>query len=76
MFKIVDKSQLARILDTTEKEYHRNIKPIIKRDFRQELKQKEIDNPDIGLDEDDTMYLVDPYNSANLCSNERKNNHL
>ena len=47
------KSQLAKMMEVTEETFHKKIKPKIKKDFTRERMEKDIENPDIWLDEDD-----------------------
>ncbi len=58
------KAELAEMLNVTEEVFHRDIKPYIKRDFRKELSNimDKTTNPDIWLDEQDNMILVNPQN--------------
>lgn len=60
MFKIYSVKYLADLLNITESNFHRDIKPMILRDFKTELINDGIKNPDIGLDEDNKIYLVHP----------------
>ncbi len=52
MFKVYSIKYLADLLEITESDFHREIKPMILRDFKKELNDNGIKNPDIGLDED------------------------
>jgi len=70
MFKVYDSRYLASLLDITEREFHRNVKPIIVADFRVELRQNGIQNPDIGLDDLNNLYLVDPLDISNFIFTE------
>lgn len=63
MFKYCNEKRLAYILKVDRRHFHRKIKPLIINDFKGELKQKNIENPDIGLDRNGYIYLVDPRNS-------------
>jgi len=63
MFKYCSEKHLASILKVDRRYFHREIKPLIIRDFKTELKQKSIENPDIGLDKNGCIYLIDPRNS-------------
>lgn len=65
MFRIYSIKYLADLLDTTESNFHRDIKPLILRDFKMELIDKGIKNPDIGLAEDNKIFLVHLQNQAN-----------
>ena len=57
------KSELVVILGIRKEEFHREIKPIIKLDFKDELQKKfHADNPYIWLDEKFNMILVNPQN--------------
>lgn len=63
MFEIYDDKYIADRLGVEKRHFHCSIKPLIKRDFKAELKEKTIDNPDIGLDKNGSIYLVDPRDS-------------
>ncbi len=66
MFKIYPIKYLASLLNISEKDFHRNLKPVIVADFRIELEDKGIRNPDIGLDNQNIVYLVDPSDITNF----------
>lgn len=57
--------ELANLLSITEEEFHRVTKRLIKMDFRRELKQIKVKNPDIWLNKNHSIRLVDPRNSNN-----------
>lgn len=61
------KSEIAKILDISEEDFHRVIKPLIKRQFREELLDimDKTDNPDIWIDDDNNIVLVSPKDNAN-----------
>jgi hypothetical protein len=63
VFKCCNEKYLAYLLKVDRRYFHRKIKPLIINDFKAELKQKGIENPDIGLDKTGCIYLVDPRNS-------------
>jgi len=65
MFRKFPIIYLADILNVTEREFHREIKPLIIADYKKELQSNGIQNPDIGLDKDSNIYLVDPNNPSN-----------
>ncbi len=54
------KKELAKVLNTTEKDFHDNIKPIIKDQCKKEMKIIDSTNPDIGYDDDLNMWLKHP----------------
>ena len=54
--------ELADFLQISEEDFHREIKKLIKADFKQELKDMKIENPDILLDKEHMIYLADPRN--------------
>ena len=58
-------SDLAQLLNVTEEDFHRKIKKMIKRDFKKELERQNFENPDIHLDENFVMRLVDPRDNTN-----------
>lgn len=57
--KFLDSNELARVFGVTRREYHREIKTYIMSDFRDELNEIDINNPDIGIDENNFLYLSD-----------------
>ena len=57
--KYYDKKQIADLLGITIGEFHHEVKKLIKKDFKEELAQFGVDNPDILLDEQNLMYLAD-----------------
>lgn len=72
MFKVYSIKYLADLLELTESDFHRDIKPLILRDFKKELNDNGIKNPDIGLDEDYEMYLVHPLDTTNYIITDTK----
>ena len=52
--------ELADLLEITEEEFHRVVKRLIKRDYKRELKQMNVKNPDIWLNKNHIIRLVDP----------------
>lgn len=60
MLKKPTKSELGNMLGISGENFHKKIKPKIKKDFARELKAKDIDNPDIWLNEDNMITLVNP----------------
>jgi hypothetical protein len=60
MFQVYDSEYLANLLGITAREFHRKIKPMIRKDFESELNELGVENPDIGLDSEKLIYLVDP----------------
>ncbi len=71
MFTTYSTKYLATLLGITETDFHRLVKPIIKADFKEELAKKGFDNPNIGLNQNYKMYLVnssDPgdYNATDV----------
>jgi hypothetical protein len=65
MFRNFSIQYLADLLEINERIFHREVKPLILADFKTELKNIKVQNPDLGLDEDYKIYLVDPRNSLN-----------
>jgi len=65
MFRNFYIQYLADLLEINERIFHREVKPLILADFKTELKNIKVQNPDLGLDEDYKIYLVDPRNSLN-----------
>jgi hypothetical protein len=55
-------SELSQRLGISRVDFHRKIKPLIVRDFKDELKLLKVDNPDIGLDEKAQIVLAHPAN--------------
>lgn len=55
-----DQEYLATILGVDRQSFHRSIKPQIIRDFRDELESANIQNPDIGLNDNEEIILADP----------------
>jgi hypothetical protein len=60
---------LANKLGIDRRTFHREIKPIILSDFPEILKELGVDNPDIGLDKQNIIYLADP-NHTNIISTD------
>ena len=59
-FQVFKVEYLSFLLGITTNEFHRDIKPMILKEFRTELNKLSINNPDIGLDIDFHIYLSDP----------------
>jgi len=57
--------ELSQLLGISTEKFHREVKKLIKRDFKTELRALEIDNPDIFLNRDNHIRLVDPRNHSN-----------
>ncbi len=55
MPKFYDEKYLAQKLQIERRKFHREIKPLILRDFKKELQKINVENPDIGLDENDNI---------------------
>lgn len=55
-----DSEYLAELLGVESHVFHREIKPLIIMDFREELRSKNIKNPDIGLDDQKMIVLASP----------------
>lgn len=66
MVRFYDEQELARRLGVDREDFHRRIKQIIIKDFKKELMEIGIRNPDIGLDENDNIYLSDPRDHSNV----------
>ena len=58
--------ELSQLLGISEEDFHRRIKKIIKRDFKVELENLEIRNPDILLDNNQMIALADPRDHNNF----------
>lgn len=54
-----DSEELAKKFGVSKREFHREIKTYIVTDFRKELDDNNISNPDIGLDSNNNIYLSD-----------------
>jgi hypothetical protein len=63
-------TELAQLLDISVEKFHREVKALIKKDFSAELKDMDVRNPDILLNDDNTMVLVDPRNFKNYFVTE------
>lgn len=50
--------ELAAIFGIDILSFHRKVKPIIISDFKKELSERNIKNPDIGIDENERIYLT------------------
>ncbi len=70
MLRKPSKSNLGKMLGVTEEIFHKKIKPKIKKDFSKELNEKNIDNPDIWLDEDDKIILVKPRDNTRFIETD------
>lgn len=55
--KFYSEDFLSRKLEIDRRKFHREIKPIIISDFPEIIKEIGSDNPDIGLDSSDNLYL-------------------
>lgn len=55
--KFYDEKFLSKKLGIDRRKFHREIKPIIISDFADIIKELGSDNPDIGLDALDNLYL-------------------
>lgn len=64
--------EIATLLQVTGEYFHRNIKLKIKQDFRSELEQAGIANPDILLSSDNFIRLAHPKNKDNFIDTELK----
>lgn len=64
-----DAKELAKILNTTVKDYHDNIKPVIKKQFKTEMDKIGSTNPDIGYDVDGNLLLKNPSNGKEINTN-------
>ena len=68
--KFPDSNELGGIFGVTRREYHRKIKPYILSDFRDELNEKAINNPDIGIDQNNFIYLSDSKHEEIITTNQ------
>ena len=64
-FRYYSKEELAKLLGVSVEDFHRYAKRCVKSDFKSELQAIEVDNPDIWLNKDYEMRLVDPGDSSN-----------
>lgn len=55
--KFYNETYLSKRLGIDRRKFHREIKPIIVADFPEICKELESDNPDIGLDSSNILYL-------------------
>lgn len=55
--KFYDENYLAKKLGIERRKFHRDIKPIIIADFKEIINELGCDNPDIGLDSSNNLYL-------------------
>ncbi|HMO62070.1 MAG TPA: hypothetical protein PKC39_07465 [Ferruginibacter sp.] len=55
--KFYDEVCLSRKLGINRRKFHREIKPLIVSDFQELIKEIGDENPDIGLDSEDKLYL-------------------
>jgi hypothetical protein len=60
---------LAKKFKVDRRKFHREIKQIIINDFKRELLEEGIKNPDIGLDENNNIYLADSNHSTVIETN-------
>ena len=60
------KKELSVLLNVSEEFFHTEIKKIIKKDLKVDLKQFGVENPDILLDENYLMTLADPNDHNNF----------
>ena len=58
--RFYDEKFLAKKLGVEKRYFHRIVKPQILKDFFEILIELNVENPDIGLDENDIIYLADP----------------
>jgi hypothetical protein len=56
--RFYDEDFLAQKLGADRRKFHREIKPIILSDYPEIVSKLKTDNPDIGLDSDDNLYLA------------------
>ena len=64
-----DSNEIARIFGVCRRDYHRYIKTYIVSDFRQELNELNINNPDIGIDDNRYLYLSDSNHEIIISTN-------
>lgn len=60
MFEFYTSEEIGILLNVSGEEFHREIKKIIKADFKTELKTLGVNNPDILLNDKNIMRLADP----------------
>jgi|GEM_PF-2281944 len=56
--KFYDEVFISEKLGIDRRKFHREIKPIIISDFQEIIKELGCDNPDIGLDSSNNLYLA------------------
>ena len=55
-----DAKELSKMLGTNKRDYHKNIKPLMKKDFAQEMKKLNTTNPDFGITREGMIKLRNP----------------
>jgi hypothetical protein len=60
--------ELAKRLGTTVREFHKSVKPQMKRDFAKESKRIGSTNPDIGVDAAGNIVLRNPKTGAEIST--------
>jgi hypothetical protein len=67
--KFLNENELAKRLETTVKDYHDNIKPLMKKDFSEEMKKIGSKNPDFSPDDAGNIMLKNPQTGKTISTN-------
>ena len=67
--KFLDADELAKRLGTTVADYHKNIKPLMKKDFAAEMKKIGTTNPDFSPDALGNVMLKNPQTGKVITTN-------
>ncbi|NAS12392.1 DUF6443 domain-containing protein [Poritiphilus flavus] len=59
-FKFPEAKEISKILGVDVNTFHKEIKPLIKKDFKNELRKIESTNPDVGIDKSGNLVLRNP----------------
>ncbi len=60
---------LAELFGVTKEKFHKEVKPVIFSDFKKELQEFNIKNPDIGVDENNFVFLSNPNRTVEIATN-------
>jgi len=66
--KFLNEKELAKRLETTVEDYHKNIKPLLKKDFSDEMKKIGSTNPDFSPDDDGNIMLKNPQTGKTIST--------
>lgn len=67
-FKKLSADEVAKRLGTTVNDFHKNIKPLMKKDFGQEMKKIGTTNPDILIDNTGNIVLKNPASGKTILT--------